>query len=143
MGIGKLFLFGFGGLSLLGAVVSPFIEMNITPEDRLAAGKSFLVSQCAQVTRNRYINGRLGRGPAYCECLVANVEDELKTGDEFRYVAKLHSGVGKERTFFQEARITASVTSVRKEFIPKIGSARVAEINQSFFPTVRSCTRSM
>jgi len=143
MGVGRILLIGFVGFSVLGAVAAPFHNLEMSTEERLASGERYLKSSCSDVTRNRYINGKLGRGPAYCRCLVNGLKSALHTGDEYRYAAKLHSGIGQERIVFQKERITASVIRVRKQFMPKLGAPRIAQINQAFFPTVRACTRAM
>jgi hypothetical protein len=143
MGFGKMLLIGSFGVSVLGAVAAPFHEADISSGSPVESGKRFLASSCATVTRNRYINGKLGRGQDYCNCLVNSVEGTLHTRDESRYVAKLQSGIGQERSVLQKERITASVIRVRKEYLPKVGASRIAEINRNFFPNAKACTNAM
>jgi len=75
MGLGlKIGLFGFAGfmgLSALGGVMTVFRGglPQQTKEENLASAKRYFDSRCSEVTRNRYINGKLGRGHIYCRCI--------------------------------------------------------------------------
>lgn len=141
--LGKSLLVGGAVLALLaGYKVATFKDPR-TAEQKLESGISYFASACSDVTRNRYINGSLGKGPAYCDCILGNVKGVLNTQDEYRYAAKLHSASGKERWFFEETRIEAGIKKVRDEFTSILGSERIADINQSFFPKAKACARAM
>jgi len=138
----KVVLLSVGGFFLMGALALPFIP-KMTPEQDLASGKRYLASQCADVTRNRKINGHFGRGPAYCDCIGRSLNAGLRSGDEYRYAARIHTAGGAERMFFVRSRIRASMERAMKEFAPRVGRPRMIELNRMIFANARSCARSM
>ena len=149
MGLGlKIGLFGFAGfmgLSALGGVMTVFRGglPEQTKEEKLASAKRYFDGRCSEVTRNRYINGKLGRGHIYCKCIAKKLDPVITNPNEYRYLAKLQSGIGAERWFLQKSRITAAVTRVRKEFMPVLGPQRIRKANQTFFPSAKACTKSV
>ncbi|MGI9355777.1 MAG: hypothetical protein ACR2PF_11535 [Rhizobiaceae bacterium] len=147
MGLGlKIGMFAFVGIGVLAGIGGAKFAIHgdtRTPEQKLASAKSYFDSRCSGVTRNRYINGKLGRGHIYCKCIAKKLDPVIKNPDEYRYLAKLQSGVVKERWVFQKSRITAAVTSVRKEYMPILGPQRIRSANQTFFPSAKACTKSI
>lgn len=138
----KVALFSVGGFFLMGALALPFMP-KMTPEQSLASGKRFLASQCADVTRNRKINGHFGRGPAYCKCIGNSLAAGLRSGDEYRYAAHIHSAAGTERMFFVRSRARASMERAMKEFASRVGQQRMIALNRLIFANAQSCARAM
>ena len=146
MGFGKILLIGFGGLMALSGVAAMFAPSDLMgpPEEREILGaKAYFRDSCAKVTRNRYIEGKLGQGPAYCACIQESLDGRLKSRDEYRYVADLQAGIGKERIVFAEERIAASVSRTRDDYMPLLGAARMKRINDIFFPKAKRCTEQL
>lgn len=147
MGLGtKIAIFGFAGFMGLAGIGGIKFAINgdtRTPEQKLAGAKSYFDDRCSEVTRNRYINGKLGRGPSYCKCIIQELDQVVESPDEYRYIAKLQSSVGKERWFFQESRITSAVKRVREEYMPILGPQGIRDANRKFFPNAKTCTRSV
>ncbi|MCB1522164.1 MAG: hypothetical protein KDJ37_16560 [Hyphomicrobiaceae bacterium] len=142
MGIGKYILLGLGGFCAIGLVSAQFAD-PIPPEKDLEFGKSHFASQCEQLTRNRKINGRFGRGHAYCTCIMGELETVLNTGDEFRYANALHDASGSERWLLEKTRMKHDIDQAREKFTPIIGPERIYSIDRDFFEMTVSCARSM
>lgn len=144
MGTGKKFaLYGFGGFMALSAVAAVIGPPEISSKDRLKFGKTYFADRCSSITRNRKINGRFGRGHLYCKCMNRSLAARLRTPDEFRFAAKLHSAVGTERAVFAKARMKASMRSVERKYSKKISRGRLNQVKQIMFQDALRCTRSV
>jgi hypothetical protein len=142
MGIGKYCLYGFGGFFAIGAIMMPFIPER-SPEEDLAAGKRYFNSQCESVTRNRQINGRFGRGYAYCGCMENVLVDGIATGDEYRFAADMHTSAGTERVFFVESRMKFHMDLTRRQFEGRVAPDRMIDVTRFLFENAKACARSM
>lgn len=102
-------------------------------------------STCETVARNQWADlekGRILNKFKYCNCLMSGPQGKIRTGDEYRFIARSHEAAGTERWFFKKSRAGRAMKAAYKEFGDCLPQSRMCQLKNMMFPQSIACACS-